>query len=193
MARVSQQDIADYLGLDRTTVTKILNRDPKYSASEDTKKRVFAAAEKLGYDFAKIRRPYKREYPRAVINVPAKATIILDDGKEFDSGECTVANISPGGALLIDLRFPRQVLPLTGFVISLRLDGAMQFGDLVGECEVVRMAGGSSRGGPELGVRFINLSPAERKKLQEFVEEASSSAVSGSAPRFSPELTVEGR
>ena len=172
MPKVSQQDVADYLGLDRTTITKILNRDPKYSASEETKKKVFAAAERLGYDFAKIRRPYKREYPRAAINSPALAVIVLDGGEEFDSGDCTVANISPGGALLTDLRFPRGVLPLSGFVIRLRMDSLSQLEELFGECEVVRMAAGSPRGRPELGVRFINLSPAERKKLQAFVEDA---------------------
>lgn len=171
MPRVSQQDVADYLGLDRTTVTKILNRDPKYSASEDTKKRVFAAADTLGYNFAKIRRPYKREYPRAAVNAPAVAMIVLDSGEEFDSGSCAVANISPGGALLTDLHFPKGVLPLSGFVIKLKLDKVSQLGDLVGECEVVRMAGGSPRGRTELGVRFINVSPAERKKLLDFVEE----------------------
>ena len=175
MPRVSQQDVADYLGLDRTTVTKILNRDPRYSASEGTKKKVFAAAERLGYNFAKIRRPYKREYPRAAIDVPAAAAIVLDSGEEFDSGRCTVANISPGGALLTDLSFPRGVLPLSGFVIGLTMDGLSQIGELTGECEVVRMAAGSPRGRPELGVRFINLSPSGRRQLREFVEGAISS------------------
>jgi DNA-binding LacI/PurR family transcriptional regulator len=47
---VSQQAIADALGLSRTTVTKILNRDPKYSASEATRDLVFSTAEKMGYD-----------------------------------------------------------------------------------------------------------------------------------------------
>ena len=42
---VSQQAIADALGLSRTTVTKILNRDPKYSASEGTRDLVFKTAE----------------------------------------------------------------------------------------------------------------------------------------------------
>ena len=62
--KVNQQAIAEFLGLDRTTVTKILNRDPKYSASEATKERVFRAAEILGYDFTTIRRPFKPEYGR---------------------------------------------------------------------------------------------------------------------------------
>ena len=180
MPRVSQQDIADYLGLDRTTVTNILNRDPRYSASEGTKKKVFAAAERLGYNFAKIRRPYKREYPRVAVEVPAAASIVLDSGERFDSGSCTVSNISPGGALLTDLSFPKDVLPLSGFVISLTMDGLPQIGDLVGECEVVRMAAGSPRGRPELGVRFINLSPSGRRQLREFVEETLSSH--GSSP-----------
>ncbi len=175
MPRVSQQDVADYLGVDRTTVTKILNRDPKYSASEDTKKKVFAAAERLGYDFAKIRRPYKREHPRAAVDTPALAVIVLDAGQKFDSGDCTVANISPGGALLTDLRFSKGVLPLSGFVIRLKMENLSQVGELAGECEVVRMAAGSPRGRLELGVRFINLSPSERKKLQAFVEKAQSS------------------
>src|SRR5438876_11041380 len=99
---VSQQDIADALGLSRTTVTKILNRDPKYSASESTRDLVFSTAEKMGYDFTTIRRPFKREYGRTEINTKCHVEIMAED-KLFDQGEATARNIGIGGALLTNL------------------------------------------------------------------------------------------
>ena len=101
---VSQKDIAEYLGLDRTTVTKILNRDPRYSASEETKERVFRAAEELGYDFTTIRRPFKREYGRVAIDLPCEIEILLENGAAFDRGRASVRNMGIGGALLTRLR-----------------------------------------------------------------------------------------
>src|SRR5258708_40022681 len=87
---VSQQSIADALGLSRPTVTKILTRDPKYSASESTRDLVFNTAEKMGYDFTTIRRPFKREYGRTEINARCMIEILCDDEKSiFDKGEAT--------------------------------------------------------------------------------------------------------
>src|SRR3954464_10050448 len=96
---VSQQDIADALGLSRTTVTKILNRDPKYSASEATRDLVFNTAEKMGYDFTTIRRPFKREYGRTEINAKCTIEVFTEhDNQLFDKGEATARNIGVGGA-----------------------------------------------------------------------------------------------
>ena len=166
--RVTQERIADRLGLDRTTVTKILNRDPKYSANSKTKKRVFATAEKLGYDFTSIRRPFRREYGRTVINARSHVTILLKNGRVFDEGRCLVRNISVGGALLSKLRLKKMVLPLANFTIALRISGERSIKDLKGECEIVRLAA-TDTGEPELGVKFVNLTDAGRRHLKRFV------------------------
>lgn len=167
---VSQKDIADLVGLDRTTVTRILNRDPKYSASPETRERVFRAAEILGYDFSIIRRPFKREYGRTDVDAPCGLTVKLGGDRLFDEGTAVVRNISVGGALLVGIRLPKGVLPLERFTILLRLDEVPDLQGLVGECEVVRLAGAAESGGPELGVRFINASYQDRRRIQEFVE-----------------------
>src|SRR5437879_4446153 len=108
---VSQNQIAEALGLSRTTVTKILNRDPKYSASEATRNTVFSTAEKMGYDFTTIRRPFKREYGRLELNVKCTIEVVTEDGQVFDRGDATARNIGVGGALLTDLKLPRNCLP----------------------------------------------------------------------------------
>src|SRR5690242_21830408 len=113
---VSQQSIADALGLSRTTVTKILNRDPKYSASESTRDLVFNTAEKMGYDFTTIRRPFKREYGRTEVNAKAVIEIMTDDERtSFDKGEAVARNVGVGGALLTNLKLPKNCLPLSKF------------------------------------------------------------------------------
>ncbi len=176
--KVNQQAIADLLDLDRTTVTKILNRDPKYSASEATKERVFRAAELLGYDFTTIRRPFKREYGRSEINSPCEVTLTLEDGTVFDTGHAVMKNLSVGGALVSNIRTARQVLPLQNFTMLLKFQDESDeapslepLQGLVGECELVRLAGSSEDGEPELGVRFINATHRDRRRIQEFVDE----------------------
>jgi hypothetical protein len=167
---VSQQAIADALGLSRTTVTKILNRDPKYSASESTRDLVFSTAEKMGYDFTTIRRPFKREYGRTEVN--AKATIEImteDDRVSFDKGDAVARNVGVGGALLTNLRLPKNCLPLSKFTIKCRFADIPQLADLVGEAQVVRITD-SSEGLPELGVRFVNASVSDRKAIKDFVD-----------------------
>ena len=168
---VSQQAIADTLGLSRTTVTKILNRDPKYSASEATRDLVFSTAEKMGYDFTTIRRPFKREYGRTYVDAKCQVEIINDsDNQIFDKGDAIARNIGVGGALLINLSLPRNCLPLTKFTIKCRFVELPLLKDMVGECQVVRLTDSSEFGSPELGVRFINASVSDRKILKDFVD-----------------------
>lgn len=167
---VNQKAIADFLGIDRTTVTKILNRDPRYSASEETREKVFRAAEILGYDFTTIRRPFKREYGRAEVNSPCELTVTLEDGTSFDSGSATIRNLSVGGALLSNLRLGKGVLPLQNFTLLIKFLDIPELAGLVGECEVVRLAGSTETGEPELGVRFINATHRDRRRIQEYVD-----------------------
>lgn len=168
---VSQQAIADALGLSRTTVTKILNRDPKYSASESTRDLVFNTAEKMGYDFTTIRRPFKREYGRTEINARCHIEIISEDDKQlFDKGEATARNIGVGGALLTNMKLPRNCLPLSKFTIRCQFVDMPSLANLVGECQVVRITDSLDFGCPELGVKFINTSVQDRKILKDFID-----------------------
>ena len=188
--KVNQQAIADLVGLDRTTVTKILNRDPKYSASEQTRDRVFRAAETLGYDFGTIRRPFKREHGRSEVNAAAEVTVTLEDGTVFDSGVAVVRNLSVGGALLSDIRLTRQVLPLRNFSILVKFRDIPELAGLIGECEMMRMAGSTDTGEPELGVHFINATHRDRRRIQEFVERRTVGRESPEDPE-APEASAE--
>jgi transcriptional regulator with XRE-family HTH domain len=166
---VSQQSIADALGLSRTTVTKILNRDPKYSASESTRDLVFSTAEKMGYDFTTIRRPFKREYGRTEINAKCQIEIVLEDSQLFDKGTAVARNIGVGGALLTRLEMPKNCLPLSKFSIRCLFVDLPSLASLIGECQVVRITD-SSEGRPELGVKFINANVSDRKLLKDFID-----------------------
>jgi hypothetical protein len=168
---VSQQTIAEALSLSRTTVTKILNRDPKYSASETTRDLVFNMAEKMGYDFTTIRRPFKREYGRSEINARCAIEVVTEDGQTFDRGEATARNIGVGGALLTGLKLPRNSLPLSRFKIRCYFHDLPQLANLVGECQVVRLSDSIDLDNPELGVKFINASVGDRKVLKDFIDQ----------------------
>lgn len=177
---VSQQSIADALGLSRTTVTKILNRDPKYSASEATRELVFQTAERMGYDFTTIRRPFKREYGRSELNTPCQIEVVLDNGELFDTGDAVARNIGIGGALLVNIGLQRNVLPLSNFVLRIRFPKMPALANLTGECQVVRIADSAEVGKPELGVKFINASVSDRKLLKDFCDqEIASKLVTG--------------
>lgn len=167
---VSQQSIADALGLSRTTVTKILNRDPKYSASEATRDLVFKTAEKMGYDFTTIRRPFKREYGRTELNAACHIEVVLESNEIFDQGEAVARNIGVGGALITGIKLPKDVLPLKPFTIRVRFVDLPALANLVGECQVVRLTDSSEAGEPELGVKFINATVSDRKILKDFVD-----------------------
>lgn len=168
---VSQKDIAEYLGMDRSTVTKVLNRDPRYSASEKTRELIFRTAERLGYDFTAIRRPFKREYGRADINTGAKLELRSEDGALFDEGEATVHNLSIGGALLTNIRTGMMMLPLKPFSIKLSLLDVSELADLQGECELVRITEGGDSGEFQIGVKFVNTKLRDRRRIREFVEQ----------------------
>ena len=172
MVAVSQQSIADALGLSRTTVTKILNRDPKYSASEATRDLVFRTAEKMGYDFTTIRRPFKREYGRTEINASATIDVVLENGEVFDSGTAVARNIGVGGALITNLRMPKSALPLKPFTVRIRFTDLPALANLVGECQVVRIGDSVDQNEPELGMKFINASVSDRKVLKDFIDQA---------------------
>lgn len=168
---VTQKDIADKVGLSRTTVTKILNRDPSYITSEKTREKVFKAAEELGYSFKQIRRPFRRKYGRVDIHADGTVVIVFQDGEVFDKGKAVIKNIGAGGALITGLSLPKGVLPLRKFSIILRVKEIRDLEDLVGECEIVRFTESEEGGsGIQIGVRFLSISERDRKRIREFVQ-----------------------
>jgi transcriptional regulator with XRE-family HTH domain len=168
---VSQKDIAEYLGIDRSTVTKVLNRDPRYSASEKTRELIFRTAERLGYDFTAIRRPFKREYGRVDVSARGRIELLNEDGSLFDEGEATITNLSIGGALLTEMRTGMMMLPLKPFSIRLGIVDVPELADLQGECELVRISDRGDSGQFQLGVRFVNAKLRDRRRIREFVEQ----------------------
>ena len=180
--RTTQKEVADRVGLSRTTVSKILSRAPRYYASESTRRKVFAAAEELDYDFTSIRRPYRRSHARAEVAAPCELSLTRASGEVFDNGTALLVNLSAGGALLSRVRTGRMVLPLEGFRIHVRLSGIEGLSDLVGECEIVRMS--QKPDGPEIGVRFLGTTPEDRRRIAGFVRSrvgGESSAAAGAA------------
>ena len=168
---VSQKDIAEYLGIDRSTVTKVLNRDPRYSASEKTRELIFRTAERLGYDFTAIRRPFKREYGRVPVDTRTRIELRSEDGSLFDEGEALIHNLSIGGALLADIRTGMMMLPLKPFSIRLTLTEVPELADLRGECELVRISDRGGQGAFQLGVKFVNAKLRDRRRIREFVDQ----------------------
>ena len=63
-----------------------------------------------------------------------------------------------------------MVLPLQNFSLLVSFQGITGLGDLIGECEIVRMADSSDTDEPELGVRFINANHRDRRRIREYVE-----------------------
>jgi transcriptional regulator with XRE-family HTH domain len=168
---VSQKDIAEYLGIDRSTVTKVLNRDPRYSASEKTRELIFRTAERLGYDFTAIRRPFKREYGRVNVAAKAKIELLNEDGSLFDEGDAIITNLSIGGALLTNMRTGMMMLPLKPFSIQVSIVDVPELAELQGECELVRISDRGESGDFQLGVRFVNAKLRDRRRIREFVEQ----------------------
>lgn len=169
---VTHEDIAKKVGLSRTTVTKILNRDPSYVTSEKTRNDVFKAAEELGYNFMQIRRPFRREQTRVEVGSEVHISIIFKDGKVFDTGTAMLKNVSTSGALLTSIVTSKNVLPLRSFSIILRVKDCKELQDLVGECTMVRLSEEDEDESetPEIGVRFLNISPRDKKRIDDFVD-----------------------
>lgn len=118
---VTQVAIARHVGLDVSTVNKILHRTTGPVFSKPTIERVFKAARRLGFDFERLKHRHRRRDARKELAFEAEITIHRMDGSLFDKGAATVRDLSHGGALLGDLRLPHGALPIGPFSIALRL------------------------------------------------------------------------
>ena len=93
--------------------------------------------------------PHFREPKRRDVAIRADITVMLDSGKEHDSGTAVIRNMSSTGALLADVKLKKKSYPVKPFTIHVRMK-AQKYSGIGLICRPVRFAPES--GG--IGVRF---------------------------------------
>ena len=163
---VTQEHIAKKVGLDRSTVSKILNGRASNFVSPKTIGRVISAAKELGYDFGRLRHTHSRQFERADLTIKCDFDIMLEGGKVFDSGTAVITNISEGSALLENVDTEQMVLPLEPFTISIIIkEGMLKNVSVLAHVTRLQVDEGL-----KLGTEFIEVSPVSAKKLKRFME-----------------------
>jgi len=171
--KVTQEKIAQDLGLHPATVSKILNRKSDDYTSVETKQKVFDLALKLGYDFQHLKSVQTRKNTRKPVDLPVQVIIVMVgnmnkdtaiDEVVWDRGQARVCDISQSGALLADLQLSKNTLPLQPF----RLKLTSKQGGLTGieiPCQVVRLETDDQI---KVGLKFDEVSTETRNRLAEF-------------------------
>ena len=159
---VTQVEIARRVGLDVSSVNKILNRRAGPVFRKDTIKKVFKVARELGYDFSRLKYQHRRRHARKEVALGAELYIYGRDGKLYDQGVATIRDISLCGARISDVTLPLGTLPVEPFTVSLR---PMQKpgDDLELQGQIVRI---HLNGAASYGVQFRPLEPAVERKLR---------------------------
>jgi transcriptional regulator with XRE-family HTH domain len=119
----TQLEIARKLGLDVSTVNKILHQVPGLKWKPETVQAVFRTAEELGYNFSKIKFRHQREYPRHQVDVPVGLEVELPGRGITESGRGRLRDISRSGARVSDLQIPSGTLPAGPFKFVLKIRG----------------------------------------------------------------------
>jgi len=111
-------------------------------------KTVFHAAERSAEFYDHLRTHY-RETRRTPVEIPAEIKILMGDKAVYDAGTAVIHDISPSGALLREIKLPKNTLPIQPFKFELVLKG----GDYDGiGLEAVPVRFEPEHGG--LGVKF---------------------------------------
>jgi len=119
----TQVEIARRVGLDVSSVNKILNRRPGPVFKQATIDRVFRVAKQLGYSLDRLKRSHRRSHERRKAGFPGKLVLQGADGSRFDQGTCLVSDIALCGASLVDVELPKGRLPVEAFTILLEMSG----------------------------------------------------------------------
>lgn len=162
---ITHETIAKELNLARSTVTRILNDDPTYRASQKTRRKVLALARQMNYDFANLRRIHRRRYQRIPVDIPVYVRILLSDGTVFDEGKARFLDLSPISALVGNFNLHKQLIPLSPFTLEMEV--------LEGELAAVRVRGRIARivmpDEMQMGVEFADLEQATIERLKEYL------------------------
>ena len=162
---VTQLAIARRVGLDVSSVNKILNRRPGPVFKKETIKEVFKVARELGYDFTRLKYHHKRAQQRRSLAIPLELSIYNADGSLFDKGAAIIKDVSLSGALLTAVVLPQQSIPLRPHTIGIRmLDGALKGVEIM--ARPIRLAHSGPSQGMNLAVEFLRTEELKLKKLR---------------------------
>ena len=157
----TQVEIARKLGLDVSSVNKILNRCKGPVFRKETIRRVFETARDMGYDFGRIKYRHRRRHGRRPVKINAEISILNQDGTLHDQGLAMIEDISSGGARITEVALPLGTLPVDPFTVSIRpLRRSMKNVDLPGR--IVRLISEKDHG---FGITFDGLDRETRKRL----------------------------
>jgi len=163
---VTQKQIARRVGLDVSSVNKILNRKPGPVFKPATIKKVLRTARELGYDLSRLKHPHHRDHRRKQVALPLELTVYLENGVVFDRGTAILLDISLSGALLSAIVLPQHAIPLTPHTIGLRmLEGPLKDLEIIGRPVRFSNAGPSIN----LAVEFLKTEDAKIDRLRKLV------------------------
>ncbi len=164
--KVTQKDVAAYLGLNQTTISRILAGTPRFTYSEQTRSRVFEAATRLGYLHPAVVKTEKRSSMRQPLPAAAQVRIYLQDGRLFCSYGAQLVNINRTGMLLKDFEGKKRVVPLETFTLEVEFD-VQPLGDMKIKARPVRFH--QDNGVMGLGVAFLALTEDQTARIDRFL------------------------
>jgi transcriptional regulator with XRE-family HTH domain len=164
---ITQHQIARRVGLDVSSVNKILNKRDGPVFKKETIRKVFKVARELGYDLTKLKHQHKRVHPRKSADLPLELSIYLADGSLFDRGHAIIRDLSLSGALLSGMILTEQKgIPLQPHTIGIRLlEGALK--DFEIRSKPVRFL--QKADGIQLAVEFERVEDVALKQLRKIV------------------------
>jgi len=159
---ITQVEIARRVGLDVSSVNKILNKRQGPVFRKETIRKVFKIARDMGYDFGRLKYAHRRRFRRKELSVGVEIYVYHKDGSLYDQGVATMRDVSLGGARISDVALPTGSLPVTPFTVGIR---PMQkpVDDLEIQGQIVRL---NANGATSFGVQFGKLDPTAEKKLR---------------------------
>jgi transcriptional regulator with XRE-family HTH domain len=159
---VTQVEIARRLGLDVSSVNKILNRRQGPVFRRETIKMVWKIAREMGYDFNRLKYTHRRRHPRREVSIATEISIVMKDGSVYDQGVATIRDLSLCGARISDVALPQGALPTEPFSVTLRpMARPLQEVEIAGRIVRLHMNGSTS-----FGIDFTKLEPQVVRKLR---------------------------
>jgi hypothetical protein len=159
---ITQVGIARRVGLDVSSVNKILNRRVGPVFRKDTIRKVLKVAREFGYDFGRLKYQHRRKHPRTEVAIRAELSIYGKDGHIYDQGVATIRDISLGGARVADVILPLGSLPVEPFTVGLR-PMMKPVDDLDLQGHIVRL---HMKGTISFGIEFRALGASVARKLR---------------------------
>ncbi len=164
--KVTQKDVAGHLGLNQTTISRILAGTPKFTYSAETRSKVFDAATKLGYLHPAVVKTEKRSSSRFPLPGQAHVKIFLHDGRAYASYTAQMVNVNRTGLLLKDFVGKKRSLPLESFHLEVEF-ATPQLGPFKAKARPVRIH--QENGTLGLGVAFLALDERQTAMLGHFL------------------------